>query len=209
MVRPIYNALPQFEKGEPSMRIYFPELVRGIDLKAEKIRVAAIKFAPAETRAEGEVLNKEEVAKRRAAAVTTVPDDPIAIAALTNGEKQLADKNARGAEASFQAVLAKYPDQVRAWWGLGLVALMDHDGPRAKEVFGRLTTGEHAATKDPMVMSWSHVYLGRVLEDEGDLDRAKTEYQAALEVEGAPPQAQQAAKKGLGDLEVRKPVERP
>jgi hypothetical protein len=209
MVRPIFNGLPQFEKGEPSMRIYFPELVRGIDLKAEKIRVAAIKFAPAETRAEGEVLNKEEVAKRRAAAVTTVPDDPIAIAALTNGEKQLADKNARGAEASFQAVLAKYPDQVRAWWGLGLVALMDHDGPRAKEVFGRLTTGEHAATKDPMVMSWSHVYLGRVLEDEGDLDRAKTEYQAALEVEGAPPQAQQAAKKGLGDLEVRKPVERP
>jgi hypothetical protein len=209
MVRPIYNALPLFEKGEPSMRIYFPELVRGIDLKAEKVRVAAIKFAPAETHAEGEVLNKEEVAKRRAAAVTTVPDDPIAIAALTNGEKQLAEKNPRGAEASFQAVLAKYPDQVRAWWGLGLVALMEHDGPRAKEVFGRLTAGENAARKDPMVMSWSHVYLARVLEDEGDLDRAKTEYQAALEVQGAPLQAQQAAKKGLGDLEIRKPVERP
>jgi len=33
----------------------------------------------------------------------------------------------------------------------GLVALMDHDGVRAKEVFGRLTSGEHTATEDPMV----------------------------------------------------------
>src|SRR5208283_835711 len=54
----------------------------------------------------------------------------------------------------------------------GTVALLDHDGPRAKEVFGKLTTGEHPATDDPMVMAWSHVYLGRVLEDEGELERA-------------------------------------
>ncbi len=208
MVRPIFNALPAFEKGEPSMRIYFPELVRGIDLKAEKIRIAGITFAPAETRAESEELAREEVARRRAA-VTTVPNDQEAITELTNGERQIAEKNARGAEVSFKSVLAKYPDQVRAWYGLGLVALLEHDGPRAKEVFGRLTAGEHAATQDPMVMSWSHIYLGRVLEDDGELEKAKTEYQAALDVQGAPAQAQQAAKRGLEDLETRKAVERP
>jgi hypothetical protein len=60
-----------------------------------------------------------------------------------------------------------------------------------------------------MVMAWSHVYLGRILEDEGELDRAKSEYQAALVVQGAPSQAQQAAQKGLGDLGLRKPAERP
>ncbi len=208
MVRPIFNALPGFEKSEPSMRIYFPELVRGIDLKAEKIRVAGITYAPAETRAESEELAREDLAKR-GPKVTTVPNDQEAIAALTNGERQIAEKNARGAEASFRSVLAKYPDQIRAWYGLGLVALLDHDGPRAKEVFGRLTVGEHAATQDPMVLSWSHVYLGRVLEDDGELERAKAEYQAAVGVQGAPAQAQQAAKRGLGDLETRKPVERP
>jgi hypothetical protein len=106
-------------------------------------------------------------------------------------------------------VLAKYPDQIRARYGMGLVALLDHDGPRAKDVFGKLTSGEHAATDDPMVMSWSHVYLGRVLEDEGELERAKTEYQAAIDVQGAPSQAQVAAKRGLSDLETRKPAERP
>ena len=90
-----------------------------------------------------------------------------------------------------------------------MVAVLDHDAERAKEVFGRLTAGEHAASKDPMVMAWSHIYLGRIFEDEGQLERAKTEYQAVLAVQGAPVQAQQAAQKGLGDLELRKPSERP
>ncbi len=78
-----------------------------------------------------------------------------------------------------------------------------------KKYSGSLTTGEHAATKDPMVMSWSHVYLGRVFEDEGDLDAQRRNIKRRWKYEGAPAQAQQAAKKGLGDLEVRKPVERP
>ncbi len=209
MVRPIYAGLATYEKSEPSMRNYFPDLVRGIDLKTELTRVADVVYARAGTPIDSGVLSKEEVSRRRAAAVTTIPNDTDAVAQLTEGERQIAAKNPRAAEASFKAVLAKYPDQIRAWYGLGLVALVDHDGVRAKEVFGRLTTGEHAATNDPMVLCWSHVYLARVLEDEGDLDKAKTEYQAALVVAGAPTQAQVAAKRGLGDLETRKPAERP
>jgi hypothetical protein len=90
-----------------------------------------------------------------------------------------------------------------------MVAVLDHDAERAKEVFGRLTTGQYAASQDPLVMSWSHIYLARVFADEGQLDRAKSEYQAVLNVQGAPPQAQQAAQQGLGDLDKRKPSERP
>jgi predicted Zn-dependent protease len=138
-----------------------------------------------------------------------VPDDPGTIAQLTDGERLIADRNPRAAEAAFKNVLAKYPDQIRAWYGLGLVALLDHNGPRAKEVFGRLTAGEHAATKDPMVLAWSHVYLARVLDEEGQLEQSKSEYQAALAVQGAPAKAQQAAQKELGDLNLRKSTERP
>lgn len=209
MVRPIFAALVGFEKSEPSMKRYFPEMVRGIDLKVEQARVAVLKYAPAGAPVVSEELSKEEVSKRWADAVTTVPNDQDMVNALTEGEKQIAGKNARAAEVSFKTVLAKYPDQIRAWYGLGLVALLDHDGARAKDVFGRLTTGEHAATQDPMVMSWSHVYLGRVLEDEGQLEQAKSEYQGALGVEGAPTQAQMAAKRGLSELETRKSAERP
>ena len=85
-------------------------------------------------------------------------------------------------------------------YGIGLVALLDRDAVRAKEVFGRLTTGDHAATQDPMVLTWSHIYLARIYDDEGQAEAAKTEYQAALAVTGGPEQAKQAAQKGAGGL---------
>jgi Tetratricopeptide repeat len=210
LVRPFFNALPKFEGAEPSMELFFPDLVRSIDVTAELKRVSSLQFAAAQYGRKSGDLSNEEVARRRAATLPgTVPNDADAIAALTEGERRIAEKNARAAEASFQKVVAKYPDQPRAWYGLGLVALLDHDGPRAKEVFGRLTTGEHAATSDPMVLAWSHIYLGRIYDDEGQPRQAQAEYQAALTVQGGPEQARQAAQKGLAQAEREKPLERP
>jgi hypothetical protein len=51
--------------------------------------------------------------------------------------------------------------------------------------------------EDPMVLSWSHVHLGTIYDIEGQLDRAKSEFEAALAVEGAPEKAKQAAMKAL------------
>src|SRR5271165_449866 len=209
LVRPIFNGLSAFEKSEPSMRNYFPDLVRNIDVRTELIRVTTLTFARPASESPAAQLSTEDFNRRRRAVPADVPDDQVAIAELTDGERLIADRNARAAEAAFKSVLAKYPDQIRAWYGLGLVALLDHDGPRAKEIFGRLTAGEHAATQDPMVLAWSHVYLARVLDEEGQLEQSKSEYQAALAVPGAPAKAQQAAQKELGDLNLRKPAERP
>ena len=89
------------------------------------------------------------------------------------------------------------------------MALLDRDAIRAKEVFGRLTTGEHAATQDPMVLTWSHIYLARIYDDEGQPEQAKTEYQAALAVNGGPEQAKQAAQKGLAAFGAEKRSDRP
>ena len=208
-VRPIFVGLAKYEASEPSMALYFPELVRGINVPEETKRISAIQFAKADLGQSGDAASSEAVTRRRAMQPTTVPNDTEAIAALTDGEKRIAEKNPRAAEQSFQKVLAKYPDQVRAWYGLGLVALLDHDGPRAKEVFGRLTSGAHAATQDPMVLTWSHVYLARIYDDEGQQGLAKGEFQAALAVAGGPEQARQAAQKGLEAVNLEKPVERP
>src|ERR1700730_2882179 len=210
LVRPLFAALPKFEGAEPTMELFFPDLVRYIDVATELKRVGTLQFASAGSQRNSSDLSIEEVARRRAAAMPgTVPNDPDAIAALTEGERRIAEKNARAAEASFQKVVAKYPDQPRAWYGLGLVALLDHDGPRAKEVFGPLTPGEHAATSDPMVLAWSHIYLARIYDGEGQPRQAEAEYQAALTVPGGPEQARQAAQKGLADTAREKPVERP
>jgi hypothetical protein len=209
LVRPLFAALGNFERSEPSMRLFFPEMVRSIDVSAEAKRVQTIKFAPANTEAKLDQTASEEVARRRKLIPSTIPNDPEAIAALTEGERRIAEKNPRAAESSFQKVLAKYPDQTRAWYGIGLVALMDHDGVRAKEVFGRLTAGEHTASDDPMVLAWSHIYLARIYDDEGQTDQAKAQYQEALAVSGSPDQARQAAQKGLAAFSGGKPAERP
>src|SRR5580704_4925555 len=198
LVRPLFKALDSFEGAEPAMRYYFPDMVRTIDASAEMKRDTALKFAPAVGAPKSAEPSQEQVARTRVMAhPSTVPNDQDAINDLTEGERRIAEKNPRAAEASFQRVLAKYPDQPKALYGIGLVALLDHDAVRAKEVFGRLTSGDHAATQDPMVMTWSHIYLARIYDDEGQTDQAKTEYQAALAVNGGPEQAKQAAQKGL------------
>ncbi len=209
LVRPIFDGLTAYEKSEPSMRNYFPDMIRAIDVKAEVARASALTFAPAGSDIQSTQLAGEAVTRKHRAAPTDLPSDPDTIAQLTAGERFIADRNPRAAEAAFKAVLAKDPDQDRAWYGLGLVALLDHDGDRAKEIFGRLTTGERVAAEDPMILAWSHVFLARVLDAEGHVEQSKTEYQAALAVQGAPAKAQETAQKELGDLSLRKPSERP
>jgi hypothetical protein len=207
LVRPLFTALGKFEQSEPGMKLYFPDLVRSVDLAAEQKRLADLKFAagrPGEGPGEA-----ESIARRRPTAPTTIPNDADTIAALTEGERRIAEKNPRAAEASFQKVLLKYPDQARAWFGLGVVAMMEQDGSRAREVFGRLTVGEHAATQDPLVLAWSHVHLGTLYDIEGQPVRAKAEFEAALSVEGAPAKAKEAANRGLNSLSTEKRTERP
>jgi Flp pilus assembly protein TadD len=207
LVRPLFAGLAKFEQSEPSMKLFFPDLVRSVDLAAEQKRISTIKYAAAGPK--GEATQAESVARHKAIAPSTVPNDADTIAALTEGERRIAEKNPRAAEASFQKVLQKYPDQPRAWYGLGVVAMMEQDGPRAREVFGRLTAGEHAANQDPLVLAWSHVHLGTLFDIEGQPDRARTEFEAALAVDGAPEKAKEAAARGLGSLRATKNAVRP
>lgn len=208
--RSLFAALARFEKAGPSMTLFFPDLVRGIDTVAETKRLDTLTFAAADPAPGSSDPAKTEVTRLRRNLPSTVPNDPETLAALNEGERQIAEKNPRGAEAAFQKVLAKYPDQPRAWYGVGLVALLDRDPVKAQSVFGRLVRGEHAAANDPLVLTWSHVYLARIYEGNGQRDLAKQEYQAALEVPNGPEPARQAAQRGLeapGGL--HKPAERP
>ncbi len=209
LVRPLYSALTGFEQSPPSMSLYFPDLVRSIDTTAETKRLDSVKFAAADPAPSAADSAMAEVTRIRKSLPTTVPNDAEAMAALTEGEKQVAAKNSRAAEAAFRKVLEKYPDQARAWYGIGLVAMLNQDGPRAKQIFGRLVAGEHAAAGDPMVLAWSHFYLGRVYEIDGQVELAKQEYQAALDVPDAPAQARLTAQQHLEESRREKPATRP
>ena len=53
------------------------------------------------------------------------------------------------------------------------------------------------AAKDPKVIGWSHVYLGRIMDLKDDREAALTEYRAALTTAAELPELKAAAEKGL------------
>src|SRR5690348_10349365 len=64
LVRPIFEGLAKYESSEPSMALYFPDLVRGINLAAESKRIDGIHFAQNDFRESAEGEAGEQVARR-------------------------------------------------------------------------------------------------------------------------------------------------
>lgn len=191
LVRAFSRELSKFEKAEPAMSYYFPDLVRGINVAEETKRLEKVEFAAAMQASAG--------ATGQAGAGHSVSEFD---AWLEEGERQIAAQNAEAAAAAFQRVLAKDPEQPRALYGLAVAAVLQGDADRAKELFHRLVLNPSqkdpgAPAKDPVILAWSHVYLGRIYDVDGDRELAVSEYGAALAVEGAPETARLAAQRGI------------
>ncbi len=192
VVRPLVQRLQKFEKAEPAMSLYFPDLVNGIDLAAEQKRLQNVAFAPT-----GGVAAKPET--------TATAEQPSELEQwLAEGDHEIALQNAGAATATFERVLGKYPDQPRALYGLAIASVLAGKAEKAKELFERLVTAPAGEAKqvradasvDPTILAWSHVYLGRIHDLEDERDLAVTEYLAAMNVEGAPETARVAAQRG-------------
>jgi hypothetical protein len=73
---------------------------------------------------------------------------------------------------------------------------------RARELFQQIVAaaaspGDANLQPDPVSLAWSHVYLGRIHDMQGDRDQALQEYRASLAVAGAPQTARTAAEHGV------------
>ncbi len=195
LVRALCRALEKFEKAAPAMSFYFPDLLRGIEVVAESKRLQNVTFAaPAATAG--------SAGASGSGATPAAEEAPELAAWLAEGEHHIAAQNGAGAVTAFERVLAKYPDQPRALYGLAVAAVLQGEADRAKELFRRLVVnppqGEvQVPGKDPRILAWAHVYLGRIYDVDGDRELAVSEYRAALTVEGAPESARQAARKGI------------
>ncbi|MGH9684266.1 MAG: tetratricopeptide repeat protein [Candidatus Acidiferrales bacterium] len=194
LVRPFVAQLMKFEKAEPAMSYYFPDLINGIDVAAEQKRLQNFAFAPAQTPAVG---------KQAAAGGPSSELDSL----LAQGDKEIALQNAAAAASTFQNILSKYPNEPRAVYGLAIASVLSGEAEQAKVLFEQIVTpgasstkdeGKSAATSDdPSILSWSHVYLGRIDDLEGQREQATREYRAALAVAGAPEAARVAAQRGV------------
>jgi tetratricopeptide (TPR) repeat protein len=196
MVRSFVTQLQKFEKAEPAMSLYFPDLLTGIDVEAERKRVLNITFAPDSDASASSTKNSEKAAASPANELSRL---------LAEGDHEIATQDPIAAASTFEKILAKYPDEPRAFYGLAVSSLLNHDAVRAQELFEKLVSAPHTTatdspgapvTSDPSILAWSHVYLGRLHDFADEREQAVSEYQAALAVAGAPEAARAAATRG-------------
>jgi tetratricopeptide (TPR) repeat protein len=206
MVRVFDVQLQKFEKAEPAMSLYFADLIDGIDVAAEQKRFANFQFAPLEEAPTQESAASAGPAQPGQQAVQQNDPQSERDRLLAEGDHQIALQDAPAALATFQKVLAKYPDNARANFGLAVASLLNHDADRAQELFEKLvsappsTSGDavnSTSSSDPAILAWSHVYLGRLHDFAEDRDQALAEYRAALAIAGAPEAARVAAQRGI------------
>ena len=199
LVRPIYAGLSGFEKSEPAMSYYLPELIKGIDVAGETRRLRGVTFAEAAPASDTGSHAGSSAAGGSHSAASADPVEQY----LAEGQRQISARNGTAATASFERVLAIHPDDLRATYGLAVASALSGKPERARELFSKVVAAskasptQGAATPDPSNVSWSHIYLGRMYDVEGQRDLAIAEYQAALAVPGAPDSARSAAQHGV------------
>ncbi len=197
LVRPIYAGLSGFEKSEPAMGYYLPDLIKGINVEAEQRRLRGVKFADSAPAGELSLENRRIAAEPAAASSTPLDDD------LAEGQRQITARNGEAAAASFERVLSEHPDDERATYGLAVASALQGNPDRARELFTKVIADAQnplagpGAHSDPSNLSWSHIYLGRMYDVEGKRDLAVLEYRGALAVAGAPDSARNAAQHGI------------
>lgn len=178
--------LEVYEKQEQSMRLYFLDLVGGIDLKREEKRLDHIDFATQRTARRLRVVTREEKPPELTGVAKT----------MEQAEKAFTDRDLPKAKETFMRVLKETdekPAHAKAYYGLARIAVLERDPRKADELFRVVLEQQpDAATK-----SWSFLYLGRLADSQGRHDEAIDDYKAALAVEGVPDQVRQAAEKGV------------
>ncbi|MCS7025396.1 MAG: tetratricopeptide repeat protein [Bryobacteraceae bacterium] len=182
------EALAAYEKQEQALRLYFPEMIQGIDLRKEDKRFENFQFASAPfPRKPRHTCQQEEV-------VTPSGLDKT----LEDAEKLLNARPRQIEEARklFLSVLADTDEKAKrakAYYGLARIATLEKNPELAERQFQRVLELD----PDPFTKAWTLVYLGNLSDLAGEADRAREYYQAATAVEGASAKAREQADRGL------------
>lgn len=186
MTPAISELLPEYEKQEQSMRLYFPAMIDAIDLKKEEQRLDHIEFAHSRSS-----LRVHQVTREVAPPPLTGVDKT-----LDDAEKAYDARDLKLARETFMLALRDSDVKsihAKAYYGLARISLLEKDPEKADELFKTvLQQDPDAATK-----AWSLLYLGRLADSQGWRDEAVEDYKAALAVPGVPETVRQAAEQGL------------
>jgi len=155
-----YNAFGAFERQPQSFKESIGEMVYGMDVSAEMSHVKHITF---NQQSSSDVIHRS----------------PRELRGLDLAEMKLIKGDTDGAGAlAQQSVADKSGDPARANFILARVAIMHRDVPVAQHDFEETIR----LSKDPRMLAWSHIYLGRIYDIQDQRDQAVNEYRAALTV---------------------------
>jgi tetratricopeptide (TPR) repeat protein len=173
-----YDALQQFEKQDAGMSGYYQQMIQGISPAKEGLRLGKVKFTepPAQT-------------KTATAASGRTEQERL----LDQGDNAFYSGNYDVAKAAFQQVLSKDPKSERALFGMAVVASNTRKPDLARKYFEDTL---NAAT-DLRIVTWSHIYLGRLDDISGSRNKALAQYRAASLTAGRYPEAMRAVETGL------------
>jgi tetratricopeptide (TPR) repeat protein len=173
-----YSALENYEKQDAAMSVVYREMIEGINVSQEKARLESVKFAPA------------EVAGTANAAPVLSEEDRL----LNQGDNLISEGRFREAREAFQSVLATFdPQSERALFGMAVVNSNLRKPDLAEEYFQKTLEAAH----DLRIVTWSHIYLGRLYDLKGKRKEALNQYRAASLTAPAYPDALRAAQNGL------------
>jgi tetratricopeptide (TPR) repeat protein len=186
------DGLGAYEKQETAMRLYFPELVAGIDLKQEAKRLDNIDF-----------LSVRPV--KTFTTTTIVGPAPLTgvLKTLDTAEEAYTARQLPRAKQIFLQVLKETeekPLHAKAYYGLARIAVLEKDPETGDRLFRKVLELD----PDPSTKSWSLLYLGRLADSQQDREEAAKFYQAALAVEGVPETVRTNAEKGLKEAFTKK-----
>jgi len=186
------EALPAYEKQEQALRFYFPEMVKGIDLRRETQRLDRVEFAQQPT----------PPARPAPAEPRPAPGGPEL--QVQAAEDLYAKRELGKARELFLAIVRQTDDRrllARSYYGLARIAALEKDPELAERLFQRVLELD----PDPQTAAWTYVYLARLAEAAEETEQARQHYLAALRLEGASAAARAAAEKGLAALGARAP----
>jgi tetratricopeptide (TPR) repeat protein len=178
LIHYFYDSLIVFEHQDASMPVYYKPMILAIDTRAEQRRLFQVHFAT-----------------RPPAPVTKVaPAKSEEEQLLEQGGDQFFQGKYPEAKAAYQAVLEKDdPKSERAIYGMAVVYANTRKPDLAEEYFQKALATAH----DLRIVTWSHIYLGRIDDLNGKRDAALAQYHAALLTAAAYPMALRAAQSGM------------
>ena len=177
-----YEQMIQFEKDNASLRDTIGEMVYSMDVEQQIHRARQITF---------DASADEDVLQRSKPRVLTGLD--LAEARLAAGDIATASALARQALAVHDDTLQAVADESRANFILARAAIETGHPGEAIEEFQKTI----ATSKDPRQLSWSHIYLGRMLDLDCKREQALAEYNQALATRDGALDTRLAAERGV------------